>query len=145
MGKSDIFRIVLKCFLTVVFFLAGACKVTPRLHPDAFIELDVKFRESIGPAWQEHVFNHIDYTMSAVDFKFAIGVAEVLTAAMLWTPMSDIACLIGVCVMIGAIATHYLLEESLGLVVGLLICFLLVLKLGRKDVKSHVGSNKKKK
>ena len=144
MGKGDTVRVILKCFLTVVFLLAALCKVYPHFHPEAFIDMDVMFREKIGPLWQDIVFDQFNYKMSSVNFKFMIGVSEILIVIMLWggSRMSSLACALGFCVMVGATLTHYILKEHIVFPFILGTCFLVVLKLGMKSSKPVVVKKK---
>jgi hypothetical protein len=134
MAAVDVVRIAIKCFLALVFLLAGITKVTPSMHAESHIELDLVFRNAIGPLWQKIVFDQIDYKLSAVDFKFCIGFAEIAIAIMLWGPkkLSSLACVMGFCIMVGATLTHFLLEESFVFTFILGSCCLLVLNLGKR-------------
>jgi hypothetical protein len=93
MSLKSLANNLLSLFVTVVFTLAGLCKITPSVHPDTYYILDQKFRDSFTPYVQNNLLGKIDalstIKINPVTFKTVIGYIEVVGAFLLWTSVAS--------------------------------------------------------
>jgi hypothetical protein len=126
-----------KALVSVIFFAAGACKVFPFLHAEAYEYLDNTFRDSFVPLWQRLVFDLIGHKVSSIVFKYLIGNSELAVSVLLWGAggLPVFASILGICLMLGAILTHLMLRENFIFPLFLEVTCVVIFSLSLKDLK----------
>lgn len=112
-----------KVIASLVFLAAGACKVFPFIHAEAYEYLDDSFTKSFVPIWQRLVFDLIGHKVAPIVFKYMIGNLELAVSVLLWGAggLPLFASFVGSIIMIGAIVTHLMLKETIALPLCLVI------------------------
>jgi hypothetical protein len=131
-----------KLLVSLVFFAAGASKVFPFIHGQAYEFVDDTFRNSFAPVWQKLLFDLIGHRLTPIVFKYFIGNLELAVSVLLWGAggLPIFACVLGFLILLGAITTHLMLKESIILPLCLeILCILIFsfsLKTRRRKLKN---------
>jgi hypothetical protein len=136
MGRNN-FLFYSKALVSLIFLVAGACKVFPFLHAEAFDYFDNTFQNSFVPLWQRLLFDLIGHKVSPVVFKYLIGNSELAVSVLLWGAggLPVFASLFGGCLMLGAICTLLLLGENFMLPLLLEIACVVIFFLSQKNLR----------
>lgn len=130
---------VSKLIISTVFLAAGACKVFPFLHAEAYQYLDDSFTKSFVPVWQRLVFDLIGHKVAPIVFKYLIGNIELAVSVLIWGAKGFplFASLMGAVIMMGAIITHVMLNETIVIPLCLEILCLLIFFLSFPQMKKQ--------